>query len=271
MIRGTCPGRIGIAALTLLACAPALAATASTVNTQSSCTDCTALVDWNPTFACSNPIASGDDLVNCLFDSGPAGCHSNPIEEPAPSGSMGGSPFPQEVEERPNGSDGGCLVAHETGNYWVEPLPSPPPYGLHIRREDDSEIDRLHFWEDYPEIQWIEVFVDQPDRIARIGEITGTPSQGLIVVTLNGRIVPVDTAFANSAADVTQALVQAIQFEGFEVALVRPYIEVLRDARFDVGLTRVAFESTDPGIVQSEIALEPTRLRTPLGNPGFAP
>jgi len=272
MIRRTHPGRIGVVASTLLACAPVLAATASTTGTQSTCTDCTVLVDWNPTFDCSDPIADGDDLVSCLFESGPPGCHSNSIEEPtSPPDAMGGSPFPQDLQERPDGSEESCLVSHETGNYWVTPLEDPPPYGLNIRREDDTEIDRLHFWENYPEIRWIEVHVDRPDRIARIAEIVGTPSEGLIVVTLNGRIVQVDTAFENSAAEVTEALVQAMQFQGFEVALVRPYIEVLRDARFDVGLTRVAFESTDPGIVQSEIALEPPRLRPPVGNPSFGP
>jgi hypothetical protein len=267
MTRRTATGWVGLMAL--LVASPAIAATASTSGTQSSCTNCTVLVDWNPTFDCNDPISSGYDLVSCLFASGPAGCRSNPIQEaPAPD-PIGGSPGPIVLEEQPSGSEGGCLVPHETGNYWVTPLDSPPPFGLHILREDLTEIERLHFWENYPEITWMEIYVEQPNLIARIGEMTGTPAGGQIIVTLNGRIVPVDTAFTDTASDVNQALVVAIAGARFKVAYDRPYIKVIRDELFDVGLTRVAFESTDSGIVQSEVYLEPARVGPNIGSPGF--
>ena len=124
-------------------------------------------------------------------------------------------------------------------------------------RKERSEIDRLHLWEDYPGVTWVEIYVNQPLLIAQIGPITGTPTNGQIVLTLNGRPITVETAFANDADDVTAALKDGIRRANFDVVSVAPYIEVRWDNVFNTGITRVGFQSTDPGIVQSDVALEP--------------
>ena len=246
----------GVAALAmLLASSTTPASTASSDNTQSTCTDCTFLIDWNPTLECTEPFTDGADLQNCVLLSGPPGCGSHPIEEVETPDPIGGGTFPEDIEQNPPSGEG-CVVPHETGNYIV--FPFPPPFGLEILREDLTEIERLHFLEDYPEITWVEIHVPQPGLAARIGEITGTPSFGQIRLTLNGRLVEVvETVFEQDANDVTEAVVKAIRDARFTVRHVSPYIEVTWDEFLRTGVTHVRLESTDPGIVRNEVALEP--------------
>jgi hypothetical protein len=128
-----------------------------------------------------------------------------------------------------------------------------------VRFEDEveSEIDRLRFRENYPGLTWTQVEVDQPYLAAIIGEIEGTPTSGQIKLELNWRTVPaVDTVFHDDPRDVTLALVAAIRQAGFEVEYQRPHIVVFKDRSTGSGLTHIRFESTDPGIVKSEIALD---------------
>jgi len=220
----------------LLASAPAWAATAQTENAQTNCGNCEALIDWNPTLSCDDPFADGFAT---------AGGQSNPNQ---PVIFQANPPAPD---------DDVCVVTHETGDYWVTRLPDPL-VGLHIvRAEDESEIDRLHFTENYPELTWIEIEVDQPFLAAVIGEIEGTPTSGRIELTLNDRAVPVvQTVFHTDPREVSLALVAAIRQANFDVAYQRPYIVVLKDLDTGSGLTKIRFESTDSGIVKSEIALD---------------
>jgi len=242
----------------LLASAPAWAATAQTENAQTNCGNCEALIDWNPTLSCDDPFADGFDLMECILGSGPPGCGSN---SNVPTTTAGGQSNPNQPvifqANPPAPDDDVCVVTHETGDYWVTRLPDPL-VGLHIvRAEDESEIDRLHFTENYPELTWIEIEVDQPFLAAVIGEIEGTPTSGRIELTLNDRAVPVvQTVFHTDPREVSLALVAAIRQANFDVAYQRPYIVVLKDLDTGSGLTKIRFESTDSGIVKSEIALD---------------
>jgi hypothetical protein len=220
---------------------------------------------WNPTLTCDSPADDTGDLVVCMIATGTSGCgHPYPTEYESPWTPIGGEQFPVELEQNPPQGSDGCVVVHETGNYlvWFR-----EPSNLEILREDLTEIDKLRIWESYPEITWLEAFVDQPDLVAEIREIDAVPSSGVVTVTLNGWTVSVQTALSNNARQLNRDLLRAIQRAGFRATYEPPYIVVERDFRsykFGTGLQRVRLESTDPNIVSSEIALEPAEDRPTL-------
>ena len=221
---------------------------------------------WNPTLTCDSPGDDTGDLVACMIATGASSCggHPYPPEQEPPGTQIGGEQFPVELEQNPPQSSGGCVVEHHTGNYlvWFR-----EPSNLEILREDLTEIERLRIWESYPEITWLEAFVDQPGLVAEIREIEAAPSSGVITVTLNGWPVSVQTGLANTARQLNRDLLRAIQRAGFRATYEAPYIVVERDFlsyKFGTGLKRVRLESTDPNIVSSEIALEPAEDRPTL-------
>ena len=242
----------------LLASMPSLAAeTQGGPSGSIICESCSASADWNPTLVCDDPTSSLAELYSCMIGVS-GGCGGFPITTVG-SGTTGiGGLVPAEhLQSRNSLDEDGCLVTHHTGNYLVYFL---PPAGLEIYREDFSEIDRLRFRENYPEIEWTEVHVNQPELVAEVQEFTEDPSSGVITLTLNDWPVRVQTAWSSTPSELTQALVKAVQDAGFDASYRRSFIVVaedLRDPELPVGITRVRFESTDPNIVTSEIALEP--------------
>jgi hypothetical protein len=221
---------------------------------------------WNPTLTCDSPADDTGDLLVCMIATGTSGCggHPYPTEQEPPGTQIGGEQFPVELEQNPPQSSGGCVVQHHTGNYLVWFV---EPAGLEILREDLTEIDRLRIWESFPDITWLEAFVDRPDLVAEIKEIEAVPSSGVITVTLNGWAVSVQTALSNNARQLNRDLLRAIQRAGFRATYEPPYIVVERDFvsfKYGTGLKRVRMESTDPNIVSSEIALEPAESRPTL-------
>jgi hypothetical protein len=207
-----------------------------------------AQVDWNPELVCTEPIQGISGLVDCLFVNG--GCDS-------PSQAQtGGDPNNQVLE----GTQEDCIILHPTGEYLVEPLGEN---GFKIRfAHTFEEIERIRFSENYPVISKISLEVDGPVLQAEIAEIQGTPTEGVITLTLNGRAVVVNTVRCPDDDCVTWELLSAIRQEDFGAGIQSDgagnlYIVVDWDSLLHRGLFSVALESTDDGIVASEIALEP--------------
>jgi hypothetical protein len=131
------------------------------------------------------------------------------------------------------------------------------PAALEIRRTTGGDIDDLRFGEDDARIQSLVLTLQRPKLSAWIGVVQQTPTEGVIVLTLDDRIITVETGGLGSADAVNLALVEATRQAGFEVAFFPPFIVVLRYSGSSQGLTRLGWRSTDPGITLADLALLP--------------
>ena len=251
----------------LLACGTVFGATAQTKDFEGNapnvgnCSSCQCEADWNPTVSCgAGPDDTIEDLLHCLITSLSTNCNpDHPFETEENTDPFGDGGGASDLEPDPPGDDDGCIVPGENGDYVIRPL-KDPLIGFEILREDGSEIDNLSLWEDFPGIEWTELEVNQRDLLARIGDFQGIPTNGEVIVTLNRRDVRVDTGSHTQAFEVTRALVNAIERAGFTVSHEPPYALVTWDTLYNRGLTHVSLRSNDPGLVRSELALEPKEM-----------
>jgi hypothetical protein len=131
------------------------------------------------------------------------------------------------------------------------------PTELEIRRTAGGDIDDLRFRENDAGIQSATISLLRPRLAAWIGAVWETPSEGVLIVTLNQDTVVVETSGKGSAAAVALALIEALQAAGFWVDYVPPFIVVRRSLATGESITRLGLRSTDPAIISSDLALLP--------------
>lgn len=215
---------------------------------------------WNPAFTCTTQ--PGDTLVDmfeCLADGleYPPG-NPCPPGAPQPTSPPGGGGYPVDLNEDPP-DPAECSDPMAREDYTVTPL-GYPWFGIRILRLDGSEIDRLYFWENDPSIQRTAIQVNRPGLIARLGVFVQNPSRpgGPVVVTLDGIPVVVDTSRFRKADELTGELLLRLRLAGFEAGTLGPdHIAVVRNTATGLGITRVEFNSGDPAIRSSDLALVP--------------
>ena len=222
---------------------------------------------WNPSFTCV--VETGetlDELFECLADGieHPPGnpCPPGPA---APPTTLGDGGPPVNLELNPPGPDD-CSDPNDRSDFRVTRLPWPE-YGIRILRLDGSEIDRLYFWENDRSIQRTVVEVVRPGLAARIGMFVEQPSRpgGLVTVTLDGIPVVVDTSRFRKASELTQELLLQLRRAGFDARVLDDrYLVVVTDMVTGLGITRLEFESGDPAIRSSDLALIPVAELLPL-------
>jgi hypothetical protein len=188
---------------------------------------------WNPTFSCEVQI--GDtwlDFMECLAD----GIQDPPDPGPSP----------------PGGRE----------DYVVYPLSAtPPPFGIQIWYQDGSEIDRLYWWEDDPNIKMNFITVNQPGLVGRIAAVSERPSRmgGLIKLEVNGTQLPaagIPTGLYNKASKLTDEILVQIR-RHFHAIVIDDYIYITQESSTGAGITSITWESTDPSIVSTDLALLP--------------
>jgi len=227
---------------------------------------CECNTNWNPNVSCSSDSVDDiDDLLTCLVVSGSPGCSGGSGPSTVGSGPdpFGGPDPLQDLEMDSGGPDDGCVVPGDTGDYIVRKL-DPPLIGIEILRIDGSEIDNVELFESFPGIGWTQLHVDREDLLARIRLFSEQSLGGRIEITLNYRALSVDTRYFRGASDLNQGVAEALRAAGFDARYEPPDILVHWDRVRDSGLKHVGLRTLDPGLVTSELALEPAPPQEPL-------
>ena len=221
--------------------------------------ECSSMEDWNPTIHC--PVSAGDDvqdLLDCLLDeilNPPPAC--TPITTTQSGDSLGDEDgSPEDIMQDPPGQE--CVDDPMDREDFTVTLLPPPHFGLEILKLDGSEIERFSFRENFPGLQTVEVQLNLPDRVARIGEIVEQPSgAGYILLTVNRRIVKVDSEPDISSVELTGEVMRLLRRQGFSVRYYDPYMFIMKDLWFNTGIWQVQFRSTDSVIKKSDVSLLP--------------
>jgi hypothetical protein len=207
---------------------------------------------WNPTASCTG--SSAEALIACLeADAGQDPCVS---PSPPPSTIDEGGGGIQELEPAPSGGGSGESCPSDVPQYLITGIPD----GLQILTADGGEIDDLRAVVRGPAVSRVTVGLNRPDRIGRIAEVGELPSSGVITIGLNNRKAAQVTTDGLGIEEVNGALYRRITDSGFTVVRRNGYFEVLADRIEQRGITHVEWESTDPGIVNKDLALAPGSL-----------
>jgi hypothetical protein len=247
---------------------------------------------WNPTFTCVNePGDTIDDVLECLADGIAHPPPSNPCPPTTPEqpDSVGDNPVtPSHLAPGSGSGDDDCSSPQAREDFVVTLLPWPR-VGIRILRLEGTEIDRLWLRENDPGIQMIHLEVNRENLRGRIGEFIERPSRagGIVTVTVNGRPIHLNTGLFSKPTELTTELRTQLRQAGFEVIVSRSYLVVMWDTLNNTGIMSVGWQSEDPSIASSDLALlpesdleldvgsEPDPLFEPTGdggpNAGIAP
>lgn len=207
--------------------------------------NCDVEIDWNPHVDCSDEYTDLDSLVTCMLNA-PQRSSSSFVSTP-----LAGAPW-------------GVLIKRELTFPWTTP---PTTYQV--------EIDRLEIYENDRAIATTQLLVDRGELVVRIGEIIEGPDPvGVITIEIDDDLVQVEenddwmcsvtvgpgppTNYI-SAIDFNVAISQGLRGTGCDLDVM---IDVTSEGSFfvitgDRDFRRVYFNSSNAGVIKSDIALLP--------------
>lgn len=188
-------------------------------------------------------------------------------DPPAPSGDK---EEPVETASNPcsgcefEGSNSAYLTCVEDSydpQYLVDWVPGGSGYiGVDLLKSTGEEIDDVCVKENDPDIQWTSIKVDRTGLVAKIGKFTvqSNGPGGTVYVYVNEVAVSFSTRASDSVQTLNDKLGNAIT-EKFPRVEAGNYYVVTGDGLGGTP-TKLGFRSTDAGLWQSAIALEPYNL-----------